>query len=626
MPETPPDVFGVGKRRMTQQQVTHAFVTAFIEEMARSGVRHVCVCPGSRSTPLAMLLEQHPAIKIWMHVDERSASFFGLGLAKRLGETVALLCTSGTAAAEFYPAVIEARYGRVPLLVLTADRPPELRDNGAPQTIDQNRLYGDHVKWFADVGLPEATTPALRSVRTIACRAVATTLDAPAGPVHLNFPFREPLVPLPGLEPDDLVRPSGQPYVAVPRSRRRLDSHVIETLTNGLRQVERGLIVCGQQADEAFPSAVAALADTLGFPILADPLSGVRCGLHDRSMVIDSYDAFLRDERVVERLTPEVVLRFGAMPASKPLLQFLERPASRIQAPATGIQAYEPRQIIVDEGAGWRDPTLAAGEMLWADPVDLCREIAGTVRGGKDTQACGGVLGPSPTGTGGWIDEWRRIDRVTRQAIETLLAGMDEPFEGMVFADLAEVLPAGSTLYAGSSMPVRDLDTFFPGVGRPIRFLSNRGANGIDGVVSSALGAAAAGSPVYLAIGDLSFYHDLNGLLAAKRHSLDLTIVLSNNDGGGIFSFLPQATQADRFETLFGTPTGLDFGAAVRMYGGTFERVTSGQALRQALGSCGGLRVIEVVTDRARNVALHREVWGAVANALRDAMIPEGVS
>lgn len=610
---------------MNQQQVTHVFVTAFIEEITRSGVRHVCVCPGSRSTPLAILLEQHPPITVWMHIDERSASFFGLGLAKRLREPVALLSTSGTAAAEFYPAVVEARYGRVPLLVITADRPPELRDNGAPQTIDQNRLYGDHVKWFADAGLPEAGTPALRSLRTIACRAVGTALDAPAGPVHLNFPFREPLVPLAGLESDGLARPGSQPYVAVPRSRRRLDSSMIESLASDLRHVDRGLIICGQQADEAFPSAVAALAETLGFPILADPLSGVRCGEHDRSMVIDAYDAFLRDEQVAERLAPAVVLRFGAMPASKPLLQFLERPTNR-------LQAHEPRQIVVDEGAGWRDPTLVAREMLWADPVDLCREITVAVSSGRDTQARAGVSGPSSTS--GWAEEWRRVDQVARQAIETLLAGIHEPFEGMVFADLAAALPAGAALYAGSSMPVRDLDTFFPKVGRPIQFLSNRGANGIDGVVSSALGAAAAGEPVYLVIGDLSFYHDLNGLLAAKRHDLDLTIVLSNNDGGGIFSFLPQATQADRFETLFGTPTGLDFEAAVRMYGGTFERVTTGpqragaeaRPLRTALRNRGGLRVIEIATDRVRNVALHHEVWRAVSIALRETLIPEGVS
>ncbi len=582
---------------MNQQHVTHAVVSTFVEELARSGIRHACISPGSRSTPLAILLAEHPAIKVWIHIDERSSSFFALGLAKCLRETVALLCTSGTAAAEFYPAVIEARYGRVPLLVLTADRPAELRDTGAPQTIDQNRLYGDHVKWFADVGLPEVTTRTLHSVRMIACRAVATAIDAPAGPVHLNLPFREPLVPLPGPHTDDGARPEGRPYVTVPPSHRRLNTGTVEMLAGDLAATERGIIVCGPQDDAAFPAAVATLAGILDFPILADPLSGVRCGQHDRSMVIDAYDAFLRDEQVVARLAPEVVVRFGAMPTSKPLLQFLER--------------HEPRQIVVDEGGGWRDPTGTAAEMLWVHASDLCSDMS--VR----------LAAPCSITSTAWMQEWRRIDQVTRHTIEMVLAGLEEPFEGKVFADLAEVLPPGATLYVGSSMPVRDLDTFFPGIDNSIRFLSNRGANGIDGVVSSALGASAGNGPAYLAIGDLSFYHDLNGLLAASRHNLDLTILLSNNDGGGIFSFLPQATQADHFEPLFGTPTGLDFEAAVRMYGGSFERVSTGPLLQRALGSHGGLRVIEIVTERDRNVALHREVWRAVSQALQGALLPE---
>ncbi|MDQ2742621.1 MAG: 2-succinyl-5-enolpyruvyl-6-hydroxy-3-cyclohexene-1-carboxylic-acid synthase [Chloroflexota bacterium] len=571
------------------------FVGACIDEFTRCGMRHACIAPGSRSTPLAMLFHCHPAISVWMHVDERSAAFFALGLAKQLGEPVALVCTSGTAAAELHAAVIEARYGRVPLIVLTADRPPELQEIGAPQTIAQHGIYGNHVKFSLTTALPEATNGALRSIRSITCRAVALSLDAPAGPVHLNFPFREPLVPeaVPRRDGDEAFsgRQDGEPYARVPLSRRHLDPIEMQQLARELRSVERGIIVCGPQDDEAFPDAVTALAFALDYPILADPLSQVRCGRHDRTLVVDAYDAFLRHESLDE-LNPEIVLRFGAMPTSKPLLQFLER--------------YNPRQIVVDAAPEWRDPTLRASEMLWAEPAEFCGELT----------AC--LVRPFDTIRSGWAETWLRANRTTRQSIQQALAAFDEPFEGAVFTDLAATLPPGSTLFVGSSMPVRDLDTFFPGTDRAVRFLSNRGANGIDGVVSSALGAsAAARGPVYLAIGDLSFYHDLNGLLAASRHSLDLTVLLLNNDGGGIFSFLPQAAHPEQFEPLFGTPTGLDFRLAVEMYGGRFERVASNAELRAALAvPAGGLHVIEMVTNRSRNVELHREIWGIVAGAL----------
>jgi len=568
-----------------------SFVAALVDELARAGIRHVCACPGSRSTPLVLAAARHPAVRLWMHLDERSAAFFGLGLAKARREPVALLCTSGTAAANFLPAVVEAFYARVPLVVLTADRPHELRDRGAPQTIDQLRLYGTHVKWFADLPEPDDQPILLRYVRSVASRAVAAARARPPGPVHLNCPFREPLAPVWPTDPPTGLPSGGFTAAEAPRAP---DPAAVEALARDLTAAPRGLIVCGPLDTPAFAPAAVELAAALGYPILADPLSGVRCGPHDRSLVLDCYDALLRQPALAERLAPEVVIRFGALPTAKSVALFL--------------QAHPCRQIVVDSGGGWNDPLLTATDVLHADEAALCRALARAVR------ARGGEPGSE------WAQTWCAADRRARRALDTCLAGITEPFEGKVFSELAALLPDRAVLYAGNSMPVRDLDSFFPGSARQIRFLANRGANGIDGVVSSALGASAGTTePVVLVIGDLSFYHDLNGLLAARLHGLRATIILLNNDGGGIFSFLPPAGDPSDFERLFGTPHGLDFRPAVEMYGGRHVRFTSWEAFRESVRTAlagPGLTVIEVPTDRARNVALHRAAWQAAAAAL----------
>jgi 2-succinyl-5-enolpyruvyl-6-hydroxy-3-cyclohexene-1-carboxylate synthase len=563
---------------------------SFVDELAHAGIRHVCICPGSRSTPLAITLAQHPDIKVWMHLDERSAAYFGLGLARALRQPAALLATSGTAAANFLPAVVEAFYARVPLVVLTADRPHELRDRGAPQTIDQLRLYGEHVKWFFDLPEPDdALAPEhVRLVRSIAARAVGTAQAEPAGPVHLNWPFREPLVLGPRAAATEAPA-----HVEVHTGRLSSSDALIEKLSSDRAAISRGVIVCGPQDDPHLPAAVARLARRLGYPILADPLSGVRRGAHDRSFVVDAYDAFLRDPVTVEGLEPQIVVRLGAMPTSKPLMLYLQRYASA-------------RHVLVDPG-GWRDPSGLATDVLHVDPVLLCD-----------------ALSPGLSNSAEWAARWLLANSMTRRAISAHLETLDELFEGKVFSTLAELLPEGTLLFAGNSMPVRDLDTFLPAGPAALRCLSNRGANGIDGIVSSALGASAAGAAqVVLVIGDVSFYHDLNGLLATRKHALDLLVVLINNDGGGIFSFLPQA-EMDRaeFELLFGTPHGLDFRPFVEGYGGRFVRVADWPEFSEAVGeglARGGLQVVEVPTDRARNVTLHRDVWRVVSTALASA-------
>lgn len=602
---------------------TYACMGAFVDECRRAGLRHAVVCPGSRSAPLAMVLAATPAIRLWMHLDERSAAFFALGLARRLAEPVALLCTSGTAAANFLPALVEARLTHLPLLVLTADRPPELRECGAPQTIDQNRLYGTHVKWYMETALPEASDEALRSMRTIACRALAQAQTLPAGPVHLNIPLREPLTPAPiagqPLPAHSLRdqqawqgRPDGQPYIAVhcDVSPGRPAREALQELAVCIGQCPRGLLVVGPRgADPAVDEALLHLARTTGYPLLADPLSQLR-GLQDAGVpIIASYDAFVRTECFGACALPQIMLRFGAMPTSKPLWLYLTRALCQ--------------QVVVDPFSGWEEPTQRAAQMFYAEPGRFCRELADcyvALAGSHD------VLERREREA--WGETWHRAERTTRAALCSALGDLPGLCEGRVFTELATLLPAGSLFYVGNSMPVRDMDTFFWPDVRPVCCLGNRGANGIDGVVSSALGASAASSPAepaVLVIGDLSFFHDLNGLLAARQHALNLVIVLLNNDGGGIFSFLPQAAYPEHFEQLFGTPTGLDFRPAVEMYGGRFLRITDWEMFRSAVHrglAEGGLHVIEVPSERADNVVQHRELWQSVERALQEADLP----
>ncbi len=615
---------------MSRSQAMYVYLNAFIEELSRNGLRHVVYCPGSRSTPLAMRLVEHPRIRCWLHLDERSAAFFALGMAKRLRAPVALLCTSGTAAVNFAPAVVEAHYSHVPMIVLTADRPPELRDAGAPQTIDQVHLYGRHVRWFMDMALPEATHELIRYVRTVAAKAMALSQGNSPGPIHLNFPFREPLVPeappevasgeqdpwpsgrelqsRDGWDEGNLSLGSGgmAPYVDVRGGRMVLEDEVLKRFAEVLSGIERGVIVCGPQTDPAFAQAVGKLAACLGYPLLADPLSQVRCGRHPLSSVVDMYDCLLRAPAFVEKAKPDVVLRFGALPVSKPLLQYVNRYA-------------DARQIVVDDQTIWQDPAFSAADVLQADPTWFCRQLAMQLS----------------EHSGEWLSWWQKANRLARQTVERAftelgVAAEEETglFEGRLFPELARLLPEGSMLFAGNSMPVRDLDSFLPAGEKQLLFMANRGANGIDGVVSSALGASAAGDgPAVLVIGDLSFYHDLNGLLAAKLHQLNLTIILVNNDGGGIFSFLPQAEHPTHFEALFGTPHGLSFEPVVRMYGGRHCRVNDwkqfAREVRASLAE-GGLSVIEVPSRRDANLIAHRKIWRDVVQVL-EAFLDNGI-
>ncbi|MBX9973449.1 2-succinyl-5-enolpyruvyl-6-hydroxy-3-cyclohexene-1-carboxylic-acid synthase [Cytobacillus firmus] len=575
---------------MNHQEALTSYIAAFVAELVKNGVEDVVVSPGSRSTPMAMVMAEHPELRVHIHVDERSAAFFALGIAKASQKPAALLCTSGTAAANYYPAIVEAQYSRVPLIVLTADRPHELRDVGAPQAIDQIHLYGKNVKWFVEMAPPENTAEMLRYARTVCARAASAAQSSPAGPVHLNFPFREPLVPQ--LERADLfeLRERTDGYVNIQGGQFGLHREQYKEMAQILNSAQKGIIVCGPLEKADFPAAVIKLAEKLNYPIIADPLSQLRSGLHEGSSIIDAYDSFLKNEDAKKELKPDVIIRFGAMPVSKPLTIFMKENSTA-------------RQIIVDGGGGWRDPALLSTEMIHCDELLFCESVSPYLNTPENDE---------------FIALWKKINDLTRSRLADINA-VDELSEGKLFFQLAELLPEGSTLFVGNSMPIRDLDTFFHYNKKGIRVMANRGANGIDGTVSTALGAGMASQPLYLVLGDLTFFHDLNGLIASKQYGIDINILLINNNGGGIFSFLPQANHPRNFEKLFGTPLDLDFSHAIKMFGGQYDLISDWEhfisVFKQNMDR-SGIKVMEITTNRDRNLTEHRELWESVSREI----------
>jgi 2-succinyl-5-enolpyruvyl-6-hydroxy-3-cyclohexene-1-carboxylate synthase len=580
---------------MTTPRDTYLGLRAFVDELARCGLREACTSPGSRSTPLVLSLAADPRLRSTSVIDERCGGFFALGLAKASGRPVALACTSGTAAANYAPAVHEAHEARVPLLVLTADRPPERRDVGAGQTIDQVKLYGSAAKWYFEVDSHTATPERMRWLRQLACRAYWTALEGRPGPVHLNFSLREPLVldhPLDEHEPGGGGRPGDRPWVTRPRTHSAPAASVVEGLAAELSGRPRAVLVAGRsERDPKLGQAVAELAERLRIPLLADPLSGARRG----PAAIAHYDALLRDTDWTADHTPDLVIRLGDLPTSKPLREWLH-----------GLD--DALQVSLEAESAWQDPAGAVATILTGDPRATLEALGQHVKRRRDPA---------------WLERWKRADHAAAGAIAHVLgaAGLSEP---RVATELGARLPEEATVVVASSMPVRDVETFFPARHAPPRVLSNRGANGIDGTVSTAFGVAlAARGPVVLLLGDVALAHDVGGLLAAKRPGIKLTIVLLDNDGGGIFDFLAvsRTEPHEHYVEHVATPHGLDFAHAAQLYGCGFEHAGDLEGFRGALERALGAErttIVHVRTDRPANVALHREVWDAVAQSVRE--------
>ena len=561
-----------------------AFARAVVDEWVRGGVAHACVAPGSRSTPMAHALAVDGRIAVHVFLDERSAAFAALGIGRATGRPAVVLCTSGTAAANFHPAVAEADLGRVPLVVATADRPPELWGVGAPQTMGQTRLYGDAVREFVDLGPPVDEPDAGAVWRATAARTVIVATGPPAGPVHWNLPFREPLVPTGDPLVDAPGRPDGAPWTRVGRTVRVADREVVARVAARVRAHPRGVIVAGWGSG-ADPDLVARVADLAAWPVLADGVSGLRSG----PFTVSTYDPLLRVPAFAASHRPEVVLRLGAPTTGRVLGEHLR-----------GVP-----QIVLDPADTWADPPRAAVERVAGDADGFLRALAVSLQGGRADRE--------------WLDDWLGAEVVARAAVDAHLDGCTEPFEGRIARDVADAVPDGGALVVASSMPIRDVESF----ARPrsgIAVHANRGVNGIDGFVSTAIGVAlGSGAPTVALLGDLCFLHDANGLLGAARRGIDCTFVVVDNDGGGIFSFLPQAeAMPEEFETLFGTPQGVDLAALAAVHGVTVIDDASVDALPDLVAGVtgGGVRLIRIRTDRAANVALHRATWAAVAAAL----------
>jgi 2-succinyl-5-enolpyruvyl-6-hydroxy-3-cyclohexene-1-carboxylate synthase len=544
---------------------TYAPLQVLVDELRRCGLRHAVTSPGSRNAPLALTLAAAEGIEAVSVIDERSAGFVALGMAKASGRPVAVTCTSGTAAANLHPAVIEAREARVPLIVLTADRPPELREVGAGQSIDQIKLYGSSVKWFVEVGTHDPGRETAVHHRALGCRAYWTAAGGRPGPVHLNFPLREPLAPVPEeLDGADWTgREEDLPWTELREHASAPHADDVHRLAARVADTPRGVIVCGAGAEDLGEPA-ARLAAQAGWPLLAEPTSGVRCGPHDRSHVIAHYDVLLRAESFAAAHTPELVLRFGDLPTSKPLRAWLAGAA----------------QVVLDPHAVWHEPTRRA-ELILASAAAPTLEALAAVLEMRSAQP-----------DSGWLASWRAADALVPAA----LAEAPELFEPRVLAGLEPELPDGALVWVSSSMPIRDVEAYFPQTEKRIRFLANRGANGIDGVVSSALGAAlATRQPTWLLTGEIALQHDAGGLLAARRTgAANLQILCLDNGGGSIFDFLPVAQHADPrdYEEHIATPTTGGVGALAGP----------------------GLRVVR--TDRATNVELHRGLAERVAQQL----------
>jgi 2-succinyl-5-enolpyruvyl-6-hydroxy-3-cyclohexene-1-carboxylate synthase len=570
---------------------TYLLLRALVDELARCGLAGACTSPGSRSTPLVLTLARHTGLPTWSHVDERCAGFFALGVAKATGRPAAVACTSGTAAANYLPAVIEAHEARVPLIVLTADRPPELRDIGAGQTIDQIKLFGDAVKWFCEVGTHEATPDRLRWIRALACRAYWEATSGRPGAVHLNIALREPLVLREELgdEPGGGGRPDGRPWVAR-ASQPDGASEAADALAALAAGSQRGVVVAGRyERGRRLGAAAAAFAEAAGWPLLADPLSGARSG----AAAVAHWDLLLRHDAFAAATAPDVVIRVGDLPTSKSLRTWLARPE---------IGA----QVSIDPEGAWQDPASRVDLVLPVNPASAL------------TSAAARLQENPPESAEGWLPGWLDADARATVAIAEALG--DDLSEMRVAAELGRSLPASATLFVASSMPIRDVESLFPERDDAPRVLSNRGANGIDGTTSTAFGVAAGSDgPVVLLIGDVALAHDLGGLLAAHRTRLPLTIVVVDNAGGGIFDFLEVSSQKDAFEEHVATPTGLDPEHVATLFGLRHCQPRDVASFRTELDAAlasDDVTLIEVRSDRAANVRLHRRVAAAVAQSI----------
>ena len=560
------------------------------ETLKRLGLTTAIICPGSRSAPLTVAFAQHPEIEAIPILDERSAAFFALGVAKRSHVPAALVCTSGTAGANFYPAVIEASESQVPLLVLTADRPPELRDCHAGQAIDQQKLYGSYPNWQAELALPSQKIGMLRYLRQTIVQAVKRSLFSVPGAVHLNVPFREPLAPTP--QPDTLnsqlhqedffagITLNPYPHSCTGDSASRPYSSLLSTW----KQCERGIIIAGvaqPQHRQEYCQAITHLSQSLGWAVLAEGLSPVRNYANLNPYLISTYDLILGNPQLSQKLAPEMVIQLGALPTSKELRAWLN--------------STQPQRWIIDPSPENFDPLHGKTTHLHLSVEQLATTIP--------------PLAKQESVSSDYLHQWRDAETQLRQALDKTMATTDTLFEGKAAWLLSQTLPPATPLLIANSMPVRDVEFFWKPNNSGIQPFCNRGANGIEGSLSTALGIAHHHQSSVMLTGDLALLHDTNGFLQRNRFTGHLTIVLINNNGGGIFEMLPISQFEPPFQEYFATPQEMDFAQLCGTYGIEYKRITNWQQLQALLNPLPekGIRVLEIPTNRREDAKWRQE-------------------
>ncbi|MGB7444476.1 MAG: 2-succinyl-5-enolpyruvyl-6-hydroxy-3-cyclohexene-1-carboxylic-acid synthase [Coleofasciculaceae cyanobacterium] len=595
------------------------------ETLKRLGLTHCVVSPGSRSTPLAVAFSQQEEIETIPVLDERSAAFFALGIARHYGRAVALICTSGTAGANLYPGVIEARQSRVPLLVLTADRPAEMRDCSSGQTIDQLKLYGNYPNWQAELAVPSVEISMLRCLRQTVVHAWERSRFPICGPVHLNIPFRDPLAPVPQLDTDVLpplfeledffagIAPTPDwPLTPIPTFEKResadgenilwWDNNRVrkqQTLTpyQEWRQSERGIIIAGPAQPHhprEYCQAVGKLSQVLGWPVLAEGLSPLRNHLQINPYLISTYDLILRNHQLAQQLKPSVAIHLGELPISKILRTWLDE--------------SQPRRWVIDPCQYNLDPLHGKTTHLRTSIEELVQLIpAPSIH----------LLGAGKSSV--YLRQWCEAEAKVRSAVDQKMSSMTQLFEGKAAWLLSQSLPVGTPLFVANSMPVRDVEFFSVPNNNGVKPFFNRGANGIDGNLSTALGIAYRNQSSVMLAGDLAVLHDTNGFLLNNKFTGHLTIVLINNRGGGIFEMLPISQFDPPFEELFAMPQAVNFASLCLAYGVEHQLIHSWQQLKQLLNPLpsSGIRVLELPTNRRADASWRREYLGKFASDLK---------
>jgi 2-succinyl-5-enolpyruvyl-6-hydroxy-3-cyclohexene-1-carboxylate synthase len=575
----------------------------FIKELVSCGVKYACISPGSRNTSLTYVIANNPQIKSFVHIDERSCSFFALGLAKSSDSPVVLVSTSGTAAAEFYPAIIEAYQQRVSLIVCTADRPPELLDCGENQTINQNNLYRNHIRWFVDAGVPEISKKRIFHIKNIARKAYHESLLRSKGPVHINFPFRKPFEPDSFTDDVDneIIEIAGRPYsekdsISSREERNILNEKWFVEIFNHISNFEKGIIVAGpENYNQLFHKSCKLLAEKLGYPILADGASQLRFGKPNNDNVISNFEAILKTESFAQKHNPDIIIQFGRTPTSNALNAFLEK--------------CDSVRYIINEFGDWFDPSNKATAAIGCKPYIFCEKLLEILEQDKNSKK-----------ENEWLNDFLNSERFALKFKKEIIYDSEFPSEPRIIKELLDVIPENSNLMLSNSMPVRDFDYFAYKTDKEIKIFNNRGASGIDGINSTAFGIAAESKkPTVLLTGDLAFYHDMNGLLAANKYSIPLIVILINNNGGGIFEALPISKYKNIFDEYFITPHSLNFEFFVNGYKGFYKLVESWDDLKNNFNKSllnNSFSVLEIKTNSASSLNDRNKFWNKVKEEL----------